>query len=94
LDQVFGARQKDENGFNTYFCFAYEEYVNSNLETIEGPNVDTILEFMQVPQMLFNKQLFTFDKKGPGASMQLRSQAIPFNMQAIMEENEDDDLET
>jgi hypothetical protein len=52
-----------------YFCYAYEDYVRENQESMQPHNVDTILEFMQVPQKLFPKPLFTIDKKTVGASM-------------------------
>jgi hypothetical protein len=69
LDMLFGARQKDEGFYNVYFCYAYEDYVRENQESMQPHNVDTILEFMQVPQKLFPKPLFTIDKKTVGASM-------------------------
>lgn len=69
LDMLFGARQKDEGFYNVYFCYAYEDYVRENHESMQHHNVDTILEFMQVPQKLFAKPLFTIDKKAVGASM-------------------------
>ena len=89
LDMLFGARQKDEGFYNVYFCYAYEDYVREHHEEMEQTNVETILEFMQVPQKLFAKPLFTIDKKAIGASMNIHSQAINFNMAAIEEENEE-----
>ena len=70
---------------NVYYCYAYEEYVREHHEEMEPHNVDTVLEFMQVPQRIFQKQLFVMDKKNVGASMQIQSQAIQFNMAAIEE---------
>jgi hypothetical protein len=43
---LFGARQKDEGFYNVYFCYAYEDYVRENQESMQPHNVDTILEFM------------------------------------------------
>jgi hypothetical protein len=71
LDMVFGTRQRDEQSMNVYFCYAYEEYVRENHHKMESHHVDTILEFMQVPQKIFGKTLFNFDKKNIGSSMQI-----------------------
>jgi hypothetical protein len=88
---LFGVRQKDEACMNVFFCYAYEDYVREHHTDMDPVNVEAILEFMQIPQRLFNKQLFTFDKKNIGASIQIQSQAIQFNMAAIEEENEEDE---
>jgi len=40
-----------------------QSYVRENQETIEDHNVDTILEFGQVPQQLFLDSLYKIDKK-------------------------------
>ena len=49
IDMLFGVRQRDTESMNRYYCFAYEEWVNNNVESIEDHNVETILEFLQVP---------------------------------------------
>lgn len=46
IDMIFGVKQRDENCFNTYYCYAYEEWVKDNVEEIQPHNVETILEFL------------------------------------------------
>ncbi len=43
---------------NRFYCYAYEDWVNQNVESIEEHNIETILEFLQVPQKIFTKALF------------------------------------
>ena len=54
---------------NRFYCYAYEDWVNANLNDIQDHNVETILEFLQVPMKIFTKPLFILDKKGIGFSL-------------------------
>jgi hypothetical protein len=60
---------------NRFYCYAYEDWVNANVDQIQDHNVETILEFLQVPMKILPKPLFNLDKKGGiGFSLQVPQQ--------------------